>query len=334
MKKISITLIAAIAMFFCNSQQKEKPGGDPITKPKTPPKTVESTTGFNWDAVPDLKDIGNYPFIMPPKGMIVASAKDGLTLVFDDEAMQVYDGKQLFEVAGKLGILEIRGESDVNFNHKFFDKSIFDYLSKIGAQKIYQGTLSNESDAMRETFRKNMWAGSYGSSGISDADPFAVYAFRNNGNRYVLYTQSNTAGASVFIIELQGFEQTMKKYTAEQMKEEIAATGKAILYINFDTDQSTIKSEGQETVNEITLLLEGNPELKLSIEGHTDNTGAASYNKQLSVDRARSVLNAVVAKGIDKNRLKASGFGAEKPLYPNTSEENKAKNRRVELVKM
>lgn len=334
MKKISITLIAAITMFSCSSQQKEKSGNNPLSGTNAETKFSPPATGFNWEIIPVLKDIGNYPFIIPPKGMEVARAKDGLSQAFDDEMMQVYDGKQLFEVEGKLGVMEVRGESDENFNHKFFDRSIFDYLSKIGAKKIFQGTLSNENDDVRESFRKNMWAGSYGSSGISDSDPFAVYAFRNNGKRYILCTQSNTAGATVFIMELQGFEQTMKRYTADQMKEEIATTGKAILYISFDTDQSTIKADGVETVHEIATLLKGDSGLKLSIEGHTDNTGAADHNKKLSIDRATSVLNAVVAEGVDKSRLKASGFGAEKPLVANTSEENKAKNRRVELVKM
>ncbi len=73
--------------------------------------------------------------------------------------------------------------------------------------------------------------------------------------------------------------------------------------------------------------------MKLSIEGHTDNSGSVERNKKLSTDRANTVMYALAGKGTDIKRLKARGFGAEKPSVPNNTEENKAKNRRVELVK-
>ncbi|WP_414555007.1 OmpA family protein [Stenotrophomonas forensis] len=80
-------------------------------------------------------------------------------------------------------------------------------------------------------------------------------------------------------------------------------------------------------------LLQGDPALKLSIEGHTDNSGAVAHNRSLSEDRARSVVAALTARGIAAGRLQAAGFGADKPVADNGSEEGKARNRRVELVK-
>ena len=103
--------------------------------------------------------------------------------------------------------------------------------------------------------------------------------------------------------------------------------------INFDTNQSTLKTDGREVVDQIVALLRGVPALNLSIEGHTDNTGSAERNKMLSAERSNAVTLALVNTGIGKDRLKAVGFGAEKPLVANDSEDNKAKNRRVELVK-
>ena len=70
------------------------------------------------------------------------------------------------------------------------------------------------------------------------------------------------------------------------------------------------------------------------VEGHTDNTGTDERNKELSEQRANTVMYALAGKGIDISRLKAAGFGSEKPLVSNETDENKAKNRRVELVKM
>lgn len=76
-----------------------------------------------------------------------------------------------------------------------------------------------------------------------------------------------------------------------------------------------------------------NTKLKLSIEGHTDNTGSISRNKQLSTERANTVMYGLAGKGIDIKRLKATGFGSEKPLKLNDTDENKTQNRRVEMVK-
>ncbi len=105
------------------------------------------------------------------------------------------------------------------------------------------------------------------------------------------------------------------------------------LDILFDNGKSTIKSESQLIVAEIHTLLANNASLNISIEGHTDNVGNATSNKKLSEDRAKAVVDALVAKGIAKERLSSVGWGQEKPVADNRTEEGKAKNRRVEIVK-
>jgi OOP family OmpA-OmpF porin len=73
--------------------------------------------------------------------------------------------------------------------------------------------------------------------------------------------------------------------------------------------------------------------LKISIEGHTDNVGDAASNKKLSNDRAKAVMDALVARGVDKTRMSFVGWGQEKPVADNRSEDGRAQNRRVEIVK-
>ena len=87
-------------------------------------------------------------------------------------------------------------------------------------------------------------------------------------------------------------------------------------------------------MEEVVALLKADSVLRLSIEGHTDNVGNAVTNKTLSQARAQSVVKALVASGIDAKRLQAKGFGSEVPVADNRSEEGRAKNRRVELVKL
>ncbi len=106
------------------------------------------------------------------------------------------------------------------------------------------------------------------------------------------------------------------------------------LDIHFDTNKATIKADSQTQLDEILGLLQGNPGLKLSIEGHTDNTGTLEGNRKLSDERAKAVMAALVAKGVNKIRLQAKGFGQAKPVADNATEASRAKNRRVELVKL
>jgi len=121
---------------------------------------------------------------------------------------------------------------------------------------------------------------------------------------------------------------------ARRIKEEIEQNGKAILHIRFDSGKSTFSPEGMEAVDEIAILMQEDKELKLSIEGHTDNVGSFDLNRELSVARARAVVKRLETLNISGKRLRASGYGSERPLVPNTTESNKAKNRRVEIVKI
>lgn len=121
--------------------------------------------------------------------------------------------------------------------------------------------------------------------------------------------------------------------TSETMEEELNKSGFVALYINFETGKADIKPESQTLIDQVVEMLRADEQLRLSIEGHTDNVGTAAFNKTLSENRAKSVMNAIIAKGIDKSRLSARGWGQEKPIADNTTEEGRAKNRRVEIVK-
>jgi OOP family OmpA-OmpF porin len=86
-------------------------------------------------------------------------------------------------------------------------------------------------------------------------------------------------------------------------------------------------------VQQIAIMMKAAPTLKLHVEGHTDNVGDAASNKRLSEARAKSVMDAIVQAGVAAERLEAAGFGQERPVADNRSEEGRARNRRVELVK-
>ena len=104
--------------------------------------------------------------------------------------------------------------------------------------------------------------------------------------------------------------------------------------ILFNVGSDHIRGESTPTLAEIGDMLKTHPTLKLTIEGHTDNVGSAATNQALSEKRAAAVKQYLVSTyAIEPARLKSVGYGATKPVSPNTSEEGRQNNRRVELVK-
>jgi OOP family OmpA-OmpF porin len=136
-----------------------------------------------------------------------------------------------------------------------------------------------------------------------------------------------------YTLTLLDLGEMAQEVTASEMLSALDEQGFVALDIHFDTGKADIKPESMPVVDQIAVLLEENPDLRVSIEGHTDNAGDASRNKVLSEQRARAVAAAVAAKGIARDRMTTVGWGQEKPVADNRSEEGRAKNRRVEIVK-
>jgi outer membrane protein OmpA-like peptidoglycan-associated protein/tetratricopeptide (TPR) repeat protein len=110
-------------------------------------------------------------------------------------------------------------------------------------------------------------------------------------------------------------------------------SGESIVLNNifFEFDSYKLKEESKVELNKLLEFLNLNPDLKAEISGHTDNIGTDAYNQKLSRDRARSVVNHLISRGIDISRLSFEGYGSSKPLASNETEEGRAQNRRTEF---
>ncbi len=164
----------------------------------------------------------------------------------------------------------------------------------------------------------------------------ACYSLRNKSGDYnikVCCYGTYSENDIVYELSVMKLESMKQEIVANDILEALNKDGHIALDILFNTGESQIKPESQAIVDQIYQMLYNNPSISISIEGHTDNAGTATGNKTLSGARAQAVLDALVSKGIDKSRLSFIGWGQEKPVADNSSEEGKAQNRRVEIVR-
>jgi outer membrane protein OmpA-like peptidoglycan-associated protein len=112
------------------------------------------------------------------------------------------------------------------------------------------------------------------------------------------------------------------------------APGKSFAFdeITFETDSSALTPDSAAQIAQLAVVLKAYPSTNVSVEGHTDNTGDPAVNKKLSEDRAASVKAALVDKGVPADQVTSVGWGAEKPVASNDTEEGRIKNRRVEIT--
>lgn len=103
--------------------------------------------------------------------------------------------------------------------------------------------------------------------------------------------------------------------------------------IHFEYNKAVIRKESFPVLDAVVEVLQKNPEIKIEVQGHTDNRGGAAYNKDLSRRRAGAVMSYFLAKGTAVGRLTSNGYGFDHPLVPNTTDQNRALNRRVQFLR-
>ncbi len=161
---------------------------------------------------------------------------------------------------------------------------------------------------------------------------YLSYSLKKNSKEYIICVQmaNGNIDHTLAVIDVQLMVQEI---TANDILDALNKDGYIALNILFDIGKSTIQNESLTMVDQISDMMRNNAALNISIEGHTDNVGDAASNKKLSNDRAKAVMDALVTKGIDKTRMSFVGWGSEKPVADNRTEEGRAQNRRVEIVK-
>ena len=140
--------------------------------------------------------------------------------------------------------------------------------------------------------------------------------------------------AELILVAPEQMEQRMTFVNASDMSKSLAVSGRVALYgLYFDTDKDGIRPDSEPTLQEIAKLLNGHPQLRVHVVGHTDNQGSAEHNLDLSRRRAANIVRELTTKyAIASSRLDSFGAGWYAPIASNESDDGRSKNRRVELV--
>ena len=165
---------------------------------------------------------------------------------------------------------------------------------------------------------------------VYESSPETITA--NKGNTWY-YLSNRGEYYDQYVVTVKEMQQEVTA-DASSLSDEINKTGHVAVYgIHFDTGKATILPDSENVLGEIVKLMQQNPDLKLRVEGHTDNVGSAASNQTLSEKRAQAVVAWLTGHGVAANRLTAKGFGQTKPVADNGTDDGKARNRRVELAK-
>jgi outer membrane protein OmpA-like peptidoglycan-associated protein len=290
--------------------------------------------GFDPLNVPEsTATLPPFPFFKEPDGLVTTMSDRDRNKNFDREHMIA--GNKIVVLEGKVfrDRFQLTNPDQREYSEIEFHRNYADAVEALGGAKVslvqYTGKVNDEFGG-RELVDKY-----YHGTCASDGCENNTYLIRQDGKEYWIQISTGAIPlhGEVVVLERKGMTSKLAFIDASAMKKQLDAEGRIALYINFDTDKATLRPDANPTVNEILKLLNSDPALKLSIDGHTDGTGSAERNRALSKERAETVLNALVSQGINLERLSAQGFGADKPLVIETDDASRAKNRRVELVK-
>ncbi len=306
----------------------------PAADAATATPAASAPVEFDPASVPEsTASLPPFPFFKAPEGLKTVFDEKDRNINFDRTHMIA--GNKVVAVEGKIvrDQFQLANPDQREYSAIEFQRNYENAIRDLGGVRISQTQYTG--DALQAFGGREAVDKHYLGTCASDGCENHTYLIRQGGKEYWIQVSTGAIPLHgyVVVLEREGMKQSLGFLDASAMKKAIDADGRVALYINFDVDKATLRPDAQPTIAEINKLLAGDPALKLSIEGHTDNTGTPAHNQTLSTDRARSVLGALVGLGIDPTRLQSKGFGQDKPLADNASEDGRAKNRRVELVK-
>lgn len=297
----------------------------PLPSPTTTPDAAAPVGNYDTTKAPiSAVKLGAFPYLALPAGYVAASAQ-----TLDLARFPVWVGNHFVWIEGKVYQSQISTGDGKTYSKYELQRNIEDEIAQAGGKKVAETQLPSSMRAKLNPDAEQV------DTGLGDIieNPAVTFLIHRADKEIWVHFASGTRGGSWAVIETKPFVPTAKLLSASALMDTIDKAGKATIAVNFAVDKAIILANSQPQIGEVTKLLHGN-QLKLSVEGHTDNSGTPAHNLALSRARAQSVVAALVEAGIKPDRLAALGFGADRPVADNGTEAGRAANRRVELVRV
>ena len=275
-----------------------------------------------------------FPYLATP-GEVKANDVDTTTDIEFDR-VYVMAGDELRPVEGKVRYRKFRMDV-LKWSPLAAHRNYETALKAMGATRVDKVHPANEKFVQQNggdasAVFKKMKVPYLNATGDAEVPGFESWLIRTPKTNIWLTVVIDNGDVGLLTVEEKALQQSVQTIPAATLSTAIRNDGHVALYLNFDTDSKVLRAESLPAVDEVVKLLQGEPMLKLRVEGHTDASGDAVHNRTLSLARAESVVQALTSRQVAATRLSAVGKGPDQPLADNGTEAGKAKNRRVELV--
>lgn len=291
--------------------------------------TQDAVDRFDIESVPvSDASLGDFPYFSLPAGYENPNNPEPIA---DMDRVPFWTGDRLEWVEGRAFQSLIYPVKDKAFSPFEVKRNIEQLITSVGGVKVTDSRIPQSVlDTLEDSYTVRY------SAGHADIynNPVQTYLVRRADREIWIHLCVDSASGGWIIAETQAFTPTATLLPASELKQQLDSAGKVALQVNFATGKAEILPDSKPQIEQVVQLLKDDPALELSVNGHTDNTGDAAHNQQLSEARATSVVAALTAQGVAAGRLDAQGFGQDQPVADNGTEEGKAKNRRVELVRL
>ncbi|MDL2251248.1 OmpA family protein [Odoribacter sp. OttesenSCG-928-J03] len=280
------------------------------------------TLFFSSDGYPGMGGMDIYKVDLtddtPPQniGITVNTNKNEMGFVVDAGGKKGYFTS---EREGKKSIYSYTLEEDVKcteLSYMYFEVTDESGVAILPDKLLVQSYNSNDTLA----FYNLIGADTEMLSAFSSDNTILISVLKRG---YLLYSDTLNTGVARYDSPLK------KTIVLKKIREGVSLVLNGVF---FDVDAYTLKSESMDELEQLLEFLNNNPEVKIEISGHTDNSGSDEYNRQLSENRAFEVYKYLFVHRIHKDRMTYKGYGKSKPLDSNATEEGRARNRRTEIV--
>ena len=335
----AVSVASALLLAGCCGCEVKPAKGDEATTANTATNATTNTALAGAGAVGALAFATSdaFPYFDLPEGYVVSSVPMGGETLTDKFSYWA-DGKGNV-ITGETNARHIVHSGDA-YNADEFKKALDTAIKNIGGVETFNGKIpSDKQGYLDELHELAVHAGDVAKNDVS-----TYLIKRDDGNVWLHFSQSDKDGHLVITHEQKAddtakpveaeTEQAAPAPTAEEIQAQIKESGKIALQVNFATGKTDILPVSQAQISEVATFLKAHPEIKVAFNGYTDNVGDSAKNQTLSEGRANAVMKAIIAQGVEAERVSAKGFGDKDPVADNATADGRAKNRRVELVQV